>query len=62
MRDRDATVASPTIGHEAALHLKYWVWFYSIWRVLFGTHEKAEERIVGKMACIFKDGMVYLFM
>jgi hypothetical protein len=26
----DKTLASEKIGHEAALHLKYWVWFYKV--------------------------------
>jgi hypothetical protein len=30
MQFRDASVASGKIGHEAALILKYWVWFYRI--------------------------------
>jgi hypothetical protein len=42
MRFRDANVASGNICHEAALHLKYWVWFYRMKQVLFSYHfEKA---------------------
>jgi hypothetical protein len=38
MRFRDARVASDKIGHEAALHLKFWIWFYRIEQVLFSYH------------------------
>jgi hypothetical protein len=38
MRFRDASVASGNIGHEAALNLKYWVWFYRIKQVVFSYH------------------------
>ena len=40
MRFRDAILASGNIGHEAALTLKYWVWFYRIEQVLFSSTVK----------------------
>ena len=58
----EKTVASAIIGHEAALLLKNWVWFYSIWQVLFGAAEKKRKEMIGKKACIFKGSMVYLLM
>ena len=42
--DRYATVASAPSGNGAALLLKNWVWFYSIWQVLFWRCRKKRRK------------------
>ena len=50
---KDATLASDVIGHEAALRLKYWVWFYWIPTcVVLVRHEK-QRKYLGKEMLVF---------
>lgn len=53
MRFRDANLASGKIGHEAALILKYWVWFYRIKQVLFSYHFEKVSIFLPKEVLVF---------
>lgn len=58
----DATVASAIIGHETALDLKFWVWFYRILQVLF-LYQLENQRIkLLKELLVFSPLLWYIFL
>jgi hypothetical protein len=59
---KDARVASEKIGHEAALHLKNWVWFYKVKQVLFSSHFEKRCVLLPKEVLVFSKLVWYISM
>jgi hypothetical protein len=57
----DATLASAVIAHEAALHLKFWVWFYRIEQVLFWYYLEKQGMYLVKELLVFSTLLWYIF-
>ena len=57
---KHATLASAAIGHEAALRLEYWVWFYRILHVLFWYHSAKLRKELGNERLVFFSLLWYI--
>jgi hypothetical protein len=57
---QDKSVASAIIGHEAALHLKNWVWFYKVKQMLFSSHFAKRCILLPKEVLVFSKLVWYI--